>query len=287
MQQNSNPALENKYRSFFAILENSLKAEFKNSPFPNTRVVNNYARKSEYNVTVELTLAGVPVEVICDTTFPNTDRPKVFCTESFAGELIDKRTREVKYTGFYTWTGRNSKIIDLVTQINNAFKSNPPRKNLLMEENLRRVKEIKDLAAKRVSQGTLGPAEMQSIRDKVNELLDKGLAYTEEIEGKLAVVESIKFATQDRMEEYYKVKQINQGLIESCTALREKFSRQNVNAFLESYLNETRKEIKVLEKQVRDDGLKNPDLLHALCEKNCQRNFYEAIYVKLMDKETN
>lgn len=177
MQQNRNPTLEHKYRSFFSILENSLKEEFKNSPFPGTRVVNNYALKNEYNVTVELTLSGVPVEVICDTTFPNTDRPKVFCTESFTGDLIDKRTREVKYTSFYTWTGRNSKVIDLVSRINDSFKSAPPRKNLLMEESLKRAKEIKDLASRRFAQGSLGPVEMQSIREKVNELLHKGLVY--------------------------------------------------------------------------------------------------------------
>ena len=176
MHQNQNAALESKYRNFFAILENSLKEEFKASPFPRTRVVNNYTLKHEYNVTVELILGGsVHVEVICDTTFPNTDRPKVFCTESYASDIIDKRTREVKYTSFYTWTGRNSKVIELVTRIDAAFKANPPQKNLLMEENLRQAKEIKEMAAWRFAHGGLGPNEMREIREKINVLLDKGL----------------------------------------------------------------------------------------------------------------
>lgn len=75
--------------------------------------------------------------------------------------------------------------------------------------------------------------------------------------------------------------------LRSARFVNKKFSRQNVNSFLENYLVEARKEIKVLEKQVREDGLKNPDLLQTLCEKNCQKDFYEAIYVKLMDKENN
>ena len=170
-----NPALENKYLRFFEILESSLKNEFKNSPFPGTKVINNYALKHEYNVTIELILTNnIKVEVICDTTFPNTDRPKVFCVESFASDIIDKRTREVKYTGFYTWAGRNSKVIDLVTAIDQVFMKNPPKKNLLMEENLRRANEVKALASRKLAHGNLGPNEMLEINQKINELLKKG-----------------------------------------------------------------------------------------------------------------
>lgn len=39
----------------------------------------------------------------------------------------------------------------------------------------------------------------------------------------MAIIDSIKMASQSRMEEYNKAKQVNQGLIESCTALREVF----------------------------------------------------------------
>lgn len=173
--RSQNPALENKYLRFFEILESSLKNEFKNSPFPGTRVLNNYSLKHEYNVTVELVLANnIKVEVICDTTFPNTDRPKVFCVESFASDIIDKRTREVKYTGFYTWAGRNSKVIDLANAIDQAFRKSMPKKNLLMEENLRRANEIKALASRKLSQGNSGPNEMLEINQQINELLKKG-----------------------------------------------------------------------------------------------------------------
>lgn len=173
-----NPALEHKYLRFFEMLETSLKNEFKNSPFPGTKVLNNYTLKHEYNVTIELILANnIKVEVICDTTFPNTDRPKIFCVESFASDIIDKRTREVKYTSFYNWTGRNSKIIDLVAAIDLAFKKNPPKKNLLMEENLRKANEIKALASQKLSQGHLGPNEMREINRKISELLEKGEIY--------------------------------------------------------------------------------------------------------------
>ena len=37
----------------------------------------------------------------------------------------------------------------------------------------------------------------------------------------MAVIDSIKMGSQDRMREYNQAKQVNQGLIESCTALRE------------------------------------------------------------------
>ena len=170
-----NPELESKYLRFFQILENSLKNEFKNSPFPNTRVLNNYTLKHEYNVTIELVLGGnIKVEVICDTTFPATDRPKVFCVESFASDLIDKRTREVKYTAFYTWAGRNSKVIDLATAIDAAFKKNQPKKNLLMEEDLRKANEIKSLAARKFAQGNFGANEVREINEKISELVKKG-----------------------------------------------------------------------------------------------------------------
>ena len=57
-----------------------------------------------------------------------------------------------------------------------------------------------------------------------------------------------------------------------------------MHTFLDNYLLELKKEIKGLEKRVKVEGLKDPNLIDELCEKNCQKSYYEAIFIKLKEK---
>ena len=57
-----------------------------------------------------------------------------------------------------------------------------------------------------------------------------------------------------------------------------------MHTFLENYLLEIKKEIKGLEKRVKSEGLKDPNLIDELCEKNCVKSYYEAIFLKLKEK---
>ncbi len=171
-------SLEGKYKSFFGLLENSFKEEFKRAPFPVLRVLNNYELKNEYNVSVEVTLNdSVKLCVICDTTFPNTDKPKVFCSESYNSPIIDKKTREINYSSFYQWTGKSSKVIDLVIAISEYFKKNKPVKNVLMEENMRKINDIKELTHKRLSNVNPTVLENQIPQSQREELWDSTTCY--------------------------------------------------------------------------------------------------------------
>ena len=57
-----------------------------------------------------------------------------------------------------------------------------------------------------------------------------------------------------------------------------------MHTFLENYLLEVKKEIRGLEKRVKSEGLKDPNLIDELCEKNCLKSYYEAIFIKLKEK---
>jgi hypothetical protein len=164
-------SLENRYKAFFDVLEKSFREELKNAPYTGVQIINNYALKGEYNVTVQAIVAdNIKVFVICDTTFPNTDKPKVFCAESYNSPVIDKRTREVNYSGFYQWIGKMSKVIDLLNSINTYFQKNPPVKNLLMKENFRLMDEVQAMANAKLIPNNVGPLENQlapNIRDQL------------------------------------------------------------------------------------------------------------------------
>lgn len=171
-------SLENRYRAFFDVLEKSFREELKNAPFVGVQVINNYAIKGEYNVTVQVIVAdNVKIHIICDTTFPNTDKPKVFCAESYNSPIIDKRTREVNYSGFYQWIGKASKVIDLVNSIQTYFKKNPPVKNLLMKENFRLLDEIQNLANIKLVPNNIGALENQLAPNLREQLWNPSSSY--------------------------------------------------------------------------------------------------------------
>jgi hypothetical protein len=171
-------SLENRYKAFFEVLEKSFREELKNAPFPGVQVINNYTLKGEYNVTVQVIVAdNVKLHIICDTTFPNTDKPKVFCSESYNSPIIDKRTREVNYSVFYQWIGKSSKIIDLVNSIHAYFQKNPPIKNLLMKENFRLMDEIQALANAKLVANNIGALENQLAPNLREQLWNPSSSY--------------------------------------------------------------------------------------------------------------
>ena len=171
-------SLENRYKAFFEVLEKSFIEELKNAPFPGVQVINNYTLKGEYNVTVQVIVAdNVKLHIICDTTFPNTDKPKVFCSESYNSPIIDKRTREVNYSVFYQWIGKSSKIIDLVNSIHAYFQKNPPIKNLLMKENFRLMDEIQALANAKLVANNIGALENQLAPNLREQLWNPSSSY--------------------------------------------------------------------------------------------------------------
>jgi hypothetical protein len=171
-------SLENKYRAFFDVLEKSFKAELKNASFSGVQVTNNFALKGEYNVTVQTIVAdNVRLDVICDTTFPNTDKPKVFCVESYNSPVIDRRTREVNYSGFYQWIGKTSKVIDLLNSIHNYFQKNPPVKNLLMKENFRLMSEIQAITSTKLTPNNIAALEGQLASNLREQLYDPSTSH--------------------------------------------------------------------------------------------------------------
>jgi len=61
----------------------------------------------------------------------------------------------------------------------------------------------------------------------------------------------------------------------------QKYSQENVLKLIEHYLQDLKKEIKCIEKSLREGDLCNFELVESLTTKNCQKNYYETLLIKL------
>ena len=126
---------ENKIKTFFAKLEQALKAEFQVPNYGFLEVLNNYEMKKEYNLLVKLTLScGIRISLFFDVNFPTKSGPKIYLCEYLESSIVNKITLEVSYESFYLWSGHNCKAIDLVSRLDSYFKANPPTINKELSE---------------------------------------------------------------------------------------------------------------------------------------------------------
>ncbi len=82
--------VEEKYKSFFYKLEQIIRDEFRVSPFPGTRIINNYNLYKELNVSIELIVGNyIPIEIVCDIQFPKKRPPSVYCIGKYKSPIIN------------------------------------------------------------------------------------------------------------------------------------------------------------------------------------------------------
>lgn len=126
---------DTRFRNFFGKLTAALRNEFINLNYGNLEVLNNFEIKSDYNVTVGLTMKNqIRVNVVCDFNFPSKAGPKLYLTELYDSPIVNKLTSEVDYTSFYIWSGSNCKVSELIQKLEQFFKDHPPQKNLQLAE---------------------------------------------------------------------------------------------------------------------------------------------------------
>jgi len=61
----------------------------------------------------------------------------------------------------------------------------------------------------------------------------------------------------------------------------KKYSKENVIKIIEQYLQDLKRDIKCIQKSLREGDLGNFELIESLTTKNCQKNYYETLLIKL------
>ena len=132
------------YFHFFVFLESKIEQELIALNKWKFKITNDFVDKNELSLSILLMISnGMILKVVCTEKFPQ-ERPRVFCLNSFAGDNMDPKTKEIDSSQIYYWLN-NKKVIKLVGEIESFYEKNPPVRDLRSEEMLERMVKVETL----------------------------------------------------------------------------------------------------------------------------------------------
>lgn len=293
-----------KLESHFSLLERCLNAELRPTGYTFYIKSNLNASVPSLFLEIDLPIQSSSLRITTSLTldFPKK-APRLYLQNSALFSRVDPTTREINYDELYVWRDSQARISELLRALEIYFRSNIGREKLegkfIDDFPLNQLKkEINRLKKIEINSffGSIPSDQLQALKDPQNaEKMIRSAPVFKEVFKKMSELqtdtikqvsdilqkdsEATLFLENSRHEinQYEKLKAQYRERCNKYAKVREKFSENNINQFLQRSIREEKEAIELLQADIQQQRLGVLEKVEELFQKNQLLNFYQNL----------